>query len=133
MPTEIKMTIDERRKYLMIVRARYTASNRKGRTELLDEMQQVTALDRKTLIRLINGRLERRPRHRQRSRTYGHEVDDALRVIWESLDYICAERLTPGLASVAELLADHGEITLTSELLLGEVEKPTRLDSTTRL
>jgi len=117
MPTEIRMTINERRKYLMIVRPRYTAANRKGRTELLDEMQRVTALDRKTLIRLINGRLERRPRHRQRSRTYGHEVDDALRVIWESLDYICAERLTPGLASVAELLADHGEITLPPELL----------------
>jgi len=109
MPTEIRMNIDERRKYLMIVQPRYTASNRKRRAELLDEMQQVTALDRKTLIRLINGS--------QRGRTYGHKVDDALRVIWESLDYICAERLTPGLASVAEILADHDEITLTPELL----------------
>lgn len=117
MPTEIRMNINERRKYLMIVQPRYLASNRKGRTELLDEMQRVTALDRKTLIRLINGRLQRRPRRRQRGRTYGHKVDDALRVIWESLDYICAERLTPGLASVAELLADHGEIMLTPELL----------------
>ncbi len=117
MPTEVRMTIDERRKYLMIVQPHYIASNRKGRAELLDEMQRVTGLDRKTLIRLINGSLKRKPRRRQRGRTYGHEVDDALRVIWESLDYICAERLTPGLPSVAELLHDHGEITLTPELL----------------
>ena len=127
MPTEIRMTIDERRKYLKIMEPHYMASNRKGRTELLDEMRRVTALDRKTLIRLINGSLERRPRRRQRGRTYGHDVDDALRVIWESLDYICAERLTPGLPSVAELLADHGEITLTPELLdkLRQISIPT--------
>jgi hypothetical protein len=52
-------------------------------------MEAVTELHRKSLIRLLNGSLERKPRRRQRGRTYGPQVDDALRVIAESLDYIC--------------------------------------------
>ena len=52
-----------------------------------------------------------------RGRTYGPEVDDALRVISESLDYICADRLTPNLVWVATHLAAHGEVD-TSPLLL---------------
>jgi hypothetical protein len=37
-------------------------------------------------------------------------------VIWESLDYVCAERLTPGLVPTAQRLAAHGELALTPEL-----------------
>ena len=48
---------------------------------------------------------------------YGAAVDDALRVIWESLDYVCAERLTPVLVETAEQLARHGELAVTPELL----------------
>jgi hypothetical protein len=44
-------------------------------------------------------------------------VDDALRVIYESLDYICAERLTPSLGWMAKHLAKHGELEAPSELL----------------
>ena len=63
MSTDDKMTIDERRKYL----------------------------------RLMKWPLIRKQRRKQRGRTYGPQVDDALRVIAESLDYVCAERLTPNL------------------------------------
>jgi hypothetical protein len=48
---------------------------------------------------------------------YGAAVDDALRVIWESLDDGCAERLTPVLVETAEQLARHGELTVTEEVL----------------
>ncbi|MBC8252676.1 MAG: integrase [Ardenticatenia bacterium] len=70
----------------------------------------------------MNGSLERKPRRRQRGRTYGPEVDDALRVIAESMDYICAERLTPNLTSLAKHLAAHDELTL-SPLLLAQLER----------
>jgi len=43
-------------------------------------------------------------------------VDDALRVIWESLDYVCAERLTPGLVATARHLAAHGELAVSAAL-----------------
>ena len=47
----------------------------------------------------------------------GRAVDDALRVIWESLDYICAERLTPALVLTAQQLVAHGELVVTDALL----------------
>ena len=117
MPTQIRMTLNERRKYLKIMQVRYLASDKKERIGLLNEMQKVTGCHRKSLIRLMHSDLERKRRHKQRGRTYGHEVDDALRVIWESLDYICPERLTPSLPWMAQHLADHDEMTAPPDLL----------------
>jgi hypothetical protein len=117
MAIEDPMTIDERRKYLHLMQKRYLQADRSEQGRLLDEMQAVTKLDRKTLIRLMNGSLERRARSRQRGRVYGPDIDDALRVIAESMDYICAERLTPNLPWLATHLAAHGEMETSSALL----------------
>jgi len=117
MPVEDEMTIGERRKYLKRMRDRYWGADRMGRGELLTEMEVVTGLHRKSLIRLVRGpTLERMPRRRVRGRSYGPEVEDAVRVIWESLDYVCAERLTPALLTTARHLAEFGELWLTAEL-----------------
>jgi hypothetical protein len=58
-----------------------------------------------------------------------------LRVIWESLDYVCAERLTPGLVPTAQLLAQHGELVLSPELAsqLGAISVATVQRHLTRL
>lgn len=127
MPTEEKMTIDERYKYLRMMQKRYRQATRKERGQLLDEMECMTGLNRKTLIRHMKGKIVRKPRRRQRSKTYGHEVDDALRVISEALDYICAERLTPHLMATAQDLAAHGELELSPGLLerLGRISVAT--------
>jgi hypothetical protein len=117
MPDEEKMTLDERWKYLRRMRKRYLKASRLERGRLLDEMEAVTGLHRKSLIRLMWGSLERRPRERQRGRTYGLEVDGALKVISESHDYICAERLQPNLVGMATHLARHGELEASPRLL----------------
>ncbi len=117
MSIEDKMTIDERLKYLRKMQERYLQADRTARGHLLDEMQTVTGLHRKSLIRLMAGNLTRKPRRRQRGRIYGPEVDAAVRVIAESTDYICAERLTPNLTWLAKHLAAHGELTVTPQLL----------------
>ena len=117
MATEEKMTIDERRKYLRRMKRRYIKATRQGRSQLLDEMMYITNLDRKTLIRLMSSDLERKPRQRQRGRIYGAAVDDALRLIAKTLDYICAERITPHLTITAQQLARHGELRLSPDLL----------------
>ncbi len=117
MAIEDKMTIDERRKYLHLMQQRYLQADRVVRGQLLDEMQTVTKLHRKALIRLMHTSLHRRPRQRQRGRLYGPEVDDALRVIAESMNYICAERLTPNLPWLARQLAAHGEMVASADLL----------------
>ncbi len=119
MPTEEQMTINERRKYLNLMLPRYQHANRTERSRLLDEMQAVTTLERKSLLRLLHAdTLDRQPRQQQRSPTYDHHFDDALRVLAETLDYVCAERLQPALPELALQLATHGELTLTTELLL---------------
>jgi hypothetical protein len=117
MSTEDEMTIDEERKYLRKMKQRYIQANRRERGRLLDEMEAITGKHRKSLIRLLNNSLTRKTRCRQRGKTYGPEVDDALRVIAESLDYICAERLTPHLVWMATHLASHGEMETSPELL----------------
>lgn len=117
MQTDDRMTIDERHKYLRTMRNRYLAADRKQRSQLLSEMEAVTGLHRKSLIRLLqDGELVRQPRQKQRGRTYSLAVDDAVRIIAESLDYICAERLKPSLAAMAQHLATHGELTLAPEV-----------------
>jgi hypothetical protein len=117
-PDAERMTVDERRKCLKRMQGRYLAATREERSRLLDDLAALTGLHRKSVVRLLKGpSLERQSRRRQRGRVYGAAVDDALRVIWESLDYVCAERLTPGLVSTAEQLARHGELVVTAELL----------------
>ena len=127
MATKERMTIEERYKYLRLVQERYWAADKQGRSRLLSEMEEVTGLHRKSLIRLMRGRLERKRRRRQRGRTYGLEVDDALRVISESMDHICAERLQPNLVWLAKHLAVHGELVVNKRLLvqLGKISVST--------
>src|SRR5438552_8121533 len=96
---------------------RYRKAKRRERSELLSEMEQVSKLHRKHVIRLLNGEsLERKKRSTPRSRTYGVEVEQVVLRVWESLDYICAERLTPSLARIAKHLASFGSLLLTAEV-----------------
>ena len=130
-----RMNIDERRKYLRLVKPRYRKAGRKEKGQLLDEMMAVTGLERKTLIHLVNGSLERKPRSKERGKKYKASFDDALRVIYESFDYICADRLTPNLVWMAKHLETHHELETTAKLLaqLEEVSISTverRLDLT---
>lgn len=118
MQDTLPMTIESRRIYLAQMRPRYHHADRAGRGALLTEMEAVTGLHRKSLLRLLaQPDLRRRTRQRQRTVAYDHRVTDVIRVVWESLDYICAERLTPALATTAEHLAAHGELTLSPVVL----------------
>jgi hypothetical protein len=117
MSVDEKMTIDERRKYLRKMQKRYREANRQERSQLLDEMQAVTELHRKSLIRLLQSDLAREPRQRQRGRHYGADISYAVGIIAESLDHICAERLQPNLIWMAHHLSAHGELETTPDML----------------
>jgi hypothetical protein len=117
MEKEDKMTLNERRKYLRKQQSRYYAADRKERGRLLDEMRSITGLHRKALIRLMHSDLKRKLRQKQRGRTYGSDVEDALRIIRESYDGICAERLAGNLGKMAQQLQEHGEMVVTEGLL----------------
>lgn len=114
MAADDTMTIDERRKYLRNMQKRYRPASRSERGRLLTEMEAVTQMHRKSLIRLMQGDLKREPRTRERGARYGREVQRVLQVIAESLDWVCAERLQPNLVWMAEQLEQHGEVTMSS-------------------
>jgi len=117
MATEM-MNVDERFKYLRMMQERYRRANREGRIRLLDEMEAMTALHRKYLIARMNGPdLQRHQRNRERSRVYGPDVEEVVHVVAETLDWIGAERLQPGLAGTAQHLARFGHVTLSDSLL----------------
>jgi hypothetical protein len=117
MLTEDDMAVNERRKYLKRMQVRYAAAKRAERGSLLTEMQQVTGLHRKSLTRLMHARsLERKPRVKQRARSYGLATEQVIVRVWESRDYICAERLTPGLLPMAQHLARFESLGLTSQV-----------------
>ncbi len=81
-----RMSINERRKYLYKMWVRNRSANRKEKEYLLDEMQAVSGMHHKSLIRMLTGRRSRKPRRRERGRTCGAAVEDAVRVMARSLD-----------------------------------------------
>ena len=117
MAADEEMTIDERRKYLKKQWTRYRIADRTEKSRLLSEMEAVTGLHRKSLVRLLNQpSLARQPAANRRGRTYGPDVERVIVVVWESLDYICAERLQPQVRATAQHLARFGEVWLTPDL-----------------
>lgn len=110
------MKISERRKYIHKIWGRYRDGNKQAKSQLLDEAEQITGLHRKSILRILNGRLSRKPRTKNRGKTYGPNVADAIVMIAKSLDYACAERLKPNLVWMAELLQSHGELQLDDDL-----------------
>lgn len=110
------MSIDERYQYLRRMQLQYRKADREKKKELLDQMVAYTGLNRKSVIRRMKGRIERQARSRERDKLYGAEVDAALGVIWETLDYSCALRLQPNLVSTGQALAKHHELRWSPQL-----------------
>jgi hypothetical protein len=128
MTTDDIMTISERRKYLTKMHTRYRQGDRRARGILLTEMEAITGMHRKSLTRLMTQRsLARVPRRTERGAVYGPDIQRVVRLVWESLDCICAERLTPQLLPTARHLATFGELTLTPavETLLTQISEAT--------
>lgn len=112
-----RMTLAERLKYLRLIQPRYLQATRRERSAMLTEAERVTHRHRKTLIRRLHSNLAREPRRKQRGRTYGLEVEAAMRLIARVLEFPCAERLQPVLATTAAYLANHGELVLSPGLV----------------
>ncbi len=116
MVEEERMTVDERYKYLRRMQRRYRKAGRKERGVLLDEMEAVTGLHRKSLVRLMRGEIRRQKRRRERGKVYGGEVKRVIGEVARSLNYPGAERLQSRLLWTARHLARHGEVVLTGEV-----------------
>ena len=112
-----EMTIDERRKYLHKMWGRYRDASKQEKKHMLDDMEHVTGLHRKSIIRILNGRLSRKKRTRERGPTYGTSVMYVVRKLSTALDYPCAERLQPNLVFVTKHMTSHGQIYVDEDTL----------------
>jgi len=112
------MKVDERRKYLHKMWGRYRDATKQAKSKMLDDMEHVTGMHRKSIIRILNGRLSRKKRARERGPTYGARVMNAVRIISKSLDHPCAERLKPNLVFMAKHMRTHDQLSVDKNLLM---------------
>ena len=124
MPTEDQMTINEHRKYLRLIRKRYTKAGKLERGRLLGEMEVVTGLHRKSLIRLMSSDLKRNPRRKQGVVNMALKsmmrCGSSLRVLITSVQSVCPTGILyvqPKLVWMATHLAHHGELEISHHLL----------------
>src|SRR5688500_10208865 len=81
--------------YRQAIHGRYRAAARREKGRILDEFCRVTGYHRKYALRRLNGPPPGSgpPRRRPRAVSYGPEVIQALRVIWEAAGYPWSVRL----------------------------------------
>lgn len=112
------LTVNEKYKVLRRVQPQYRAADRATKSRLLDQACNLTDLCRKHVITCLNKpTIERHKRNRERSRTYGADVENVVAVVADTLDWIGAERLQPGLVTTAQHLERFGHLSLSEELL----------------
>ena len=108
------MSMDSRREYVNLKSRQYrNATSRKEKTEIINEVVSSLKYNRKHAIRVLNNPMPAvKPKYTRKRPIEYVEAMPAIQLVWESLDYPCAERLHPVLLSTANLLEHHGEVTL---------------------
>jgi len=112
------MSMPSRREYLNVMRRRYrAATSRKARSAIIDEVTATLGYHRKYAIQVLNQRPQPpRPPIRRRRKPKYLECLHVIQLVWQALDYPCAERLHPVLPETARLLEAHGVLTLTPQV-----------------
>ena len=100
MTADDKMSINERYQYLRRIQGRYRQATRQAKTAVLDEIVAHTGMHRKSVIRRLNGSLERQPRRGTRGPEYGADFDTAMAVIWKSTAYAYLLDIYPTLSDL---------------------------------
>jgi hypothetical protein len=77
---------------------------------ILDEFTKLTGYHRKHAIRVLTPQPAREPTTRAVRRAYQEAVKEALIVLWEASDRICAKRLKALLPLLVEAMERHGHL-----------------------
>ena len=115
--------MSERRILVRGMSKRYRKGTKKEKGAILDEFVEVTGYQRKYAARLLRSQGKKvwvtpttavvgdsRVRStRQRRKTYGLAVQQALVRMWKMLDYLCSKRLVAALPATLEALQRHKE------------------------
>ena len=140
MPHQVRMTIDERYTYLRICQDRCKTTDRRRRSSMLDEMEHITNLDRKILIRhMRRRRIERHRRCRQRSQTHDAAPVgvsrllywDAANALWKTASVaFCSDCPSPCSRSTPTTAVSSSSSSRSERQLLSACPAPRREDST---
>jgi hypothetical protein len=111
--------VASRRELTQNLAERYAKSTRNEKQQILEQFTRVTGFHRKHAIRVLNhtarelaGGLERPPRNR----VYNEAVREALIVLWEAADRICAKRLKMIVPVLLEAMEHYGHLRLNPEI-----------------
>lgn len=107
-----------RTELLGALRERYRSATRAEKGRILDEFVAVAKCHRKHAVRLLKRAEEEhtgKPQPPSR-RVYDEAVREALIVIWEAADRICAKRLKAVLPELVEAMQRHGHLELGPEV-----------------
>lgn len=110
------LPLQAKRAVLHQVATQYREAPRAQKRELLDAFVQTTGSHRTYAMWLLNHAeeghtLPKRPR----PCCYGPEVQEALVLVWNHTNRICAKRLIPFLPTFIEALEQHGHLQLSEE------------------
>jgi len=110
------VTRESIREWAAAVRDRYRRAGKPEKGLILDEFCRTTGYHRKAAIRLLGSTTSGRGKGRGRKRTYGPEVVEALKRLWEACDRACSKRLVPFIPELVQVLERHGELRLSVEV-----------------
>jgi len=123
----MRLTVKERKKATAIVAPRYQKARKKDKGLILDEFTELTGYDRRYASHLLTtqGRKVwinettvlqgdvRKRSHKRKAPIYDKEVLEALKKVWDIMDYICGKRLAPVLKETVIRLERFQEIRIT--------------------
>jgi hypothetical protein len=111
--------VASRRELTQTLAERYGKSTRNQKQQILEEFTKVTGFHRKHAIRVLNHtsrELAAGLEHPPRNRVYNEAVREALIVLWEAADRICAKRLKQIAPVLMEAMERYGHIRLDAEI-----------------
>ena len=111
------LSMAERKAVTRQMTRRYEGASKQGKTEILDELVQLTGWTRRHARRALTGALagpgrDRDPSRKRRSPTYGPELLEPLRFVWSTLNGPAGKRLAPFMAEIVQVLDRTGALTL---------------------
>ena len=112
------MSMTSRREYLNTTRQCYQKElSRAEKSKIIDEVVKLLAYHRKHAITVLNQpQAALRPKHKRNRQLLYLDAMPVIEIVWEALDFPCAERLHPVMLETAELLVRHDELCLTAEI-----------------
>jgi hypothetical protein len=113
-----RLSVTSRRELIGAVATRYQVSAWSDKRDILDEFVQVTGFHRKYAIRVLNEQVSTvaAGSGMRRGRIYDQAVQEALIVVWEAADRICAKRLKQILPVMVSSMERHGHCKLDPEV-----------------